>query len=263
MVPLHHRVPAILVAVLLLARTAAAAEITVMVSGGFTAPLLEVIPEFERATKHTVVTVFGASTGGAPDSIPVRLARGEAADLVILTAEALEALASQGRVVLGTRVDLVRSRIGMAVRAGAPRPDISSVDALVSTLLQASSIAYSASASGTYLSTELFPRLGISEQVKGKSRRIVSERVGVVVARGDADIGFQQISELLPIAGIDYVGPLPAAVQRVTTFSAGVGSGSKAPAAARALIEFLTSPAAAPVIAKTGLEPVAAQESAH
>jgi molybdate transport system substrate-binding protein len=124
----------------------------------------------------------------------------------------------------------------MAVRAGAPKPDISSVEALKRTLLEAKSIAYSAQVSGVYLATELFPRLGIADQVRAKSLRIERERVGAVVARGDAEIGFQQVSELLPIAGIDYVGPLPAEVQRVTVFSAGIAVGAKSPEAARALI---------------------------
>jgi putative tricarboxylic transport membrane protein len=247
---------AALAGLLLLATPASSAQITVMTSGGFTAPLLEVIPAFERATQHKVITVFGASTGGAPDSIPARLARGEPADVIVLTAEALEALAAQGKVDRRTRADLVRSRIGMAVRSGAPKPDISSVDALVRTLLGATSVAYSASASGTYLSTELFPRLGVAEQMKAKGRRIVSERVGSVVARGDAEIGFQQISELLPISGIDYVGPLPDEVQRVTIFAAGIATGATQPDAARALIDFLTSPAVVPAIRKYGLDPV-------
>ena len=244
------------VAFLLLAASARAEEIRVLTSGGFTAPYLELAPQFERATRHTVTSIFGASMGGAPDSIPVRLARGEPADVVIVTAEALEQLIDQGRIVAGTRVDLVRSRIGMAVRAGASKPDISTVEALTRTLLQAKSIAFSASASGTYLSTELFPRLGIADRIEAKIRRIESERVGAVVARGEAEIGFQQVSELLPIAGIDYVGPLPDEVQRVSIFSAGVAARAAQPDAARALIDFLASPAAVPTIRKFGLEPL-------
>jgi putative tricarboxylic transport membrane protein len=240
----------------LLCPAAWAQQITVMTSGGFTAPYLDLVPEFERTTGSKVTSVFGASMGGAPDSIPVRLARGEAADVVIVTSEALEALAAQGRIAAGTRVDLVRSRIGMAVRAGAPRPDISSVEALTRTLLAAKSIAYSASASGTYLSTELFPRLGIADRIKSKSRRIESERVGAVVARGEVEIGFQQVSELLPIAGIDYVGPLPDEAQRVSTYSAAVVAGASQPERARALIGFLASPAAVPTMRKYGLDPV-------
>lgn len=244
--------------ILLLAGAAPAAEIKVMTSGGFTEPYNQLTPQFERATGHKVSTAYGASMGNAPDSIPSRLQRGEPADIVILAAPALDELIKQGKVVPGTRVDLVRSTIGMAVRAGAPKPDISTVEALKRTLLEARSIAYSASASGVYLSTEMFQRLGIADQVLPKSKRIVSERVGTIIARGEAEIGFQQVSELLPIAGIDYVGPLPPEVQRVTVFSAGIAAGSKEPEAARALIKFLSSPAAAPVITRSGLEPVRA-----
>jgi molybdate transport system substrate-binding protein len=229
-------------------------EIKVMTSGAFTAAYRELIPQFERATANKVVTSYGASMGNAPDSIPMRLERGEAADIVILARPALDELVNQGKVLSGSRVDLVRSSIGMAVRAGARKPDISTVEALKHTLLEAKSIAVSDSASGVYLSTDLFPRLGIA----GKSKRIASEPVGAVVARGDAEIGFQQISELLPVPGIDYVGPLPPEVQKVTVFSAGVATGSRAPDAARALIQFLASPSAIPTIVKSGLEPVTA-----
>jgi molybdate transport system substrate-binding protein len=249
------RTAAILLAlVLLLPLAAAAQEIRVMISGAFTAPFLEVLPQFEREAKQKIVTIAGASMGGAPDSIPVRLDRGEAADVVILAATALDDLIQQGKVLAGSRVDLVRSSIGMAVRAGAPKPDISTVDALRRALLAARSIAYSASASGVYISTELFPRLGIADQVRARSRRIESERVGAVVARGDADIGFQQISELLPVPGIEYVGPLPPEVQRVTIFSAGIAPGSTQRDIAKALIEFLASPRVTPAITKNGLE---------
>ena len=141
----------------------------------------------------------------------------------------------------------------------APKPDISSVDALVKALLGVKSIAYSASASGTYLSGELFPKLGIAEKIKDKSKRIVSERVGDVVARGDAEIGFQQVSELLPIEGIEYVGPLPDGAQKVTVFSAGIASSARNPEQARKLIQFLAAPAVYPAIRKYGLEPAVAK----
>src|SRR5688500_7120684 len=177
--------------------------------------------------------------GGAPDSIPSRLERGEPADVLIMAATSVDDLIRQGRVVAGSRVDLVRSSIGMVVRAGARKPDISTVDALRRTLLEAQSIAYSASASGVYLSTELFPRLGVAEQVAAKSKRIESERVAAVVARGEAEIGFQQISELLPVPSVDFVGPLPPGAQRVTIFSAGLATRSTQRDAAKALIEFL------------------------
>jgi molybdate transport system substrate-binding protein len=230
-----------------------------MVSGAFTEAYQQAVPEFEKSARYKVSTSFGASMGGAADSIPSRLQRGEPADVVILASNALEDLIRQGKVVAGSRVDLVRSSIGMAVRAGAPRPDIRTVEALRKTLLAARSIAYSASASGTYLSTELFPRLGIAGQIAPKSKRIESERVGAVVARGEAEIGFQQISELLPIAGIDFVGPLPPGAQRETVFSAGIATGSKEPAAARRLIDFLASAAARLTIERHGLEPPVAR----
>jgi molybdate transport system substrate-binding protein len=237
------------------ARLVCADEIRVMTSGAFTAAYLELIPSFERATHDTVVTSYGGSMGGAPDSIPSRLQRGEPVDVVIMAASALDDLIKQGKVVAGSRVDLVRSSIGMAVRAGTPKPDISTVEALTRTLLRAASIAYSSSASGVYLSTELFPRLGIADRIAAKSRR-ESEPVGAVVARGGAEIGFQQISELRPVAGIDIVGPLPRGAQRVTVFAAGIVSGARRPEAAKALIAFLASPASAAAIRKSGLEPV-------
>jgi len=240
---------------LLVAAGAFADEIAVMTSGAFTPAYVQLVPQFERATHHTVVTTLGASMGTGANTIPSRLQRGEMADIVILAAPALDDLIRQGKVVAGSRVDLGRSRIGMAVRAGAPRPDISSIEALKQTLLRARSVAYSSSASGVYISTELFARLGVADQMKGKT--LVSEgAVGPLVASGEAEIGFQQVSELLPVPGIDYVGPLPAAVQRETVFAAGIVSGAHEPAAAKSLLDFFASAAAAPVIRKTGLEPV-------
>jgi len=138
----------------------------------------------------------------------------------------------------------------------ARKPDIGSAEALKRTLLAAKSIAYSASVSGDYIANVLYPRLGVADQVAAKSRRISGERVADAVARGDAEIGFQQVSELLPVKGADYVGPLPPEVQRATTFSAGIAVGAREPDAARSLIEFYVSRAAAPVIARTGLEPL-------
>jgi molybdate transport system substrate-binding protein len=230
-------------------------EIRVMTSGGFAASHLDLVSPFERSTQHKVITTATA-TGVGEDSIQSRLRRGEAVDIVILPDTSIEALIKEGRIIAGSRVPLARSGIGMAVRAGAPKPDISSVEALKRALLTAKSIAYSAQVSGTYLSTELFPRLGIADELKAKSLRIEHERVGVVVARGEAEIGFQQISELLPIAGIDYVGPLPPDVQRITTFSAGVTVGAKSPEAARALIKFYVSAGAVEAIRKYGMEPI-------
>jgi len=254
-----HRCPTVAAAVAALvlqaAVTVSADEIKVMTSGAFTAAYLELAAEFERQTGHRIVTA-ATSMGVGAASIEGRLERGEAIDLVIVAADALERLIGRGHVRAGTRVDLARSGIAMAVRSGAPKPDISTVEALRRTLLAARSIAYSASVSGTYLSTELFQRLGIADQVLPKSRRIDTERVGAVVARGEAELGFQQLSELLPVAGIDVVGPLPADVQRVTTFAAGIGSAATHPETTTRFLAFLASPAAVPVIRKSALEPI-------
>jgi molybdate transport system substrate-binding protein len=196
---------------------------------------------------------MGSSLGNAPTSIPSRLQRGEPLDLVILSGDALDGLIAQGRIVAGSRVDLARSGIGVAVRAGASRPDIGSVDAFKRALLQARSIAHSSSASGVYLES-LLKQLGIAAELASKIRKVEGEPVGQIVARGEAEIGFQQVSELLPVAGIDYVGPLPAEIQEITIFAAGIPVGAPQPDAARALIEFLTAPAAAPIIRKCGME---------
>ena len=194
--------------------------------------------------------------GNAPDAIPQRLARGEPTDMIILARPSLDDFTARGMVRPDSRVDLAESRIGVAVRAGAPKPDISTVDALRRTLLAAPSIAYSASASGVYVSTELFKRLGIEVEVAPKSRRILSERVAAVVARGEAEIGFQQISEILGIAGAELVGPLPPEMQQVTVFSAGMLTSAQQPEAAAELIRFLSSDDAAETIASTGLDPI-------
>ena len=246
-------------AVVALCQPLAAGEIRVMTSGAFTAAYLELAAEFERREGHRVITE-ATSMGTGATSIDARLASGETIDVVIVAADALDRFVQQGRVVGGSRVDLARSAIGLAVRRGTPKPDISTVDALRRTLLAAGSIAYSASVSGTYFSTELVQTLGIADQVLPKSRRIEGERVAVVVARGEAELGLQQVSELLPVAGVDYIGPLPAAVQRVTVFAAGVGTAAGSPDTARQFIAFLASPAAVPTIEKTALEPVAARQ---
>jgi molybdate transport system substrate-binding protein len=232
-----------------------AAEIKVVTSGAFTAAYLKLVPEYERATHNKLVTEFGPSMGTTHNAIPLRLERREAIDVVIMAAPALADLVKQGKVRPGSRVDLVQSVIGMAVKAGAPKPDISTIDALKRTLLEAKSIAYSDSASGVYLSTELFPKLGIADRIRGKSRKIEADPVGEAVARGEIEIGFQQISELRPVKGIDIVGPLPPGAQRVTVFAAGIPASSKHPAEAKALIEWLASPAVYTAIRESGLAP--------
>jgi molybdate transport system substrate-binding protein len=246
------------VALATLAGRAGAAEVRVMISGGYAASLKTLGPAFERATGHTVTTIRGPSMGDTPEAIPNRLRRGEPVDVLIMVGSALDGLIAAGEATAATRVDLARSGIAMAVRAGAPRPDIGTVEALKRTLLDASSIAYSDSASGVYLSTTLFPRLGLAEQLRAKARMIPGEPVGEVVARGDAQIGFQQMSELKPVHGIDIVGPLPEGAQRLTVFSAAIAVRAREPAAARALLEFLAQPSSAATVSATGMEPVTA-----
>lgn len=235
--------------------TAQAAEIRVVTSGAFTEAYKKLVPIFEAASGHKVISSYGASIGNAPDSIPSRFARGEPFDLIILSEGGLEALMKDGKLVPGSRVDLARSQIGVAVRKGTPKPDISTVEALKQTLLNAKSVAYSASASGTYLSTEMFPKLGIAEQMQKTAKRIMSERVGAVVARGDAELGFQQVSELIYFKELDFVGTLPDAVQQTIFFSSALVKGSDQSEAARQLVRFFTSPAVADIVHSTGLDP--------
>ena len=238
----------------------APAEVAVVTSGGLAAAYDVLAPRFEARTGLRLVTAYGASGGGAPDSIPARLERGERFDILIMSQAGLNGLSEQGVIRPDTRVDLASSSIGMAVLEGEPLPDVSTPEAFVETLLAAESIGYSASVSGTYVSTELFPRLGLAEQLAPKSRRIVSERVAAVVARGEVEIGFQQVSEILSIEGAAYAGPIPDEYQRVTTFSAGITTDAGNPDGAQQLIDFLASPEAAPTIAETGLEPIASTD---
>ena len=229
-------------------------EIKVFASGGFKAAYVALVPGFERASAHRVLTAWGSSVAGAPTSIPNRLAAGEPVDLVIMAGDALDRLIADGKVMAGSRVDLARSGIGVAVRAGAPRPDLSSADVFMRALRQAKSVAHSSSASGIYLKG-LFQRLGLYDTLGDRIRQVEGEPVGSVVARGEAEIGFQQVSELLPVPGIDYDGPLPPDVQKFTVFAAGIATHAREPDRARALIAFLTAPAAAPIIRQSGMEP--------
>lgn len=248
---------ALLALVLCSGATANAAEIKVMISGGYAPAYEELVPQFQKATGHTVVTAFGPSMGETPQAIPNRIARGEPVDVIIGVATALDGMIAKGTVAPGSRSELAQVLIYTAVRSGTPKPDISTTAAFKQTLLAAKSIAYSDSASGTYISTEMFKQLGIEDQVKGKSRMIPAEPVGKVIARGEAEIGFQPLSALRPVPGIDLVGPMPPEVQRPTIYVAGIAATAKEPAAAKALVAFLTSPAATEAVKKSGMDPMA------
>ena len=243
------------------ATLAAAQDLTVMTSGAFATPFEHLQGKFEASSGLHVTAVHGASMGTTPTAIPMRLSRNEPADVVIMARSELDSLAKKGLVVEGSQVDLVRSRIGMAVKAGAPVPDISTVAAFKRALLAAKSIAYSDSASGVYISTEMYKKMGIEDQLAPKSSRILGDPVGGVVAKGDAEIGFQQMSELRPIKGITIVGPIPDEVQKVTVFAAGIVATSQHKESARGLIQFLASTEVCPVIVQDALEPTACASS--
>ena len=238
-----------------------AEEVRVMISAGFHPVYAELGPAFERATGHRLVTTRGPSMGDSPEAIPTRLARGEMADVVILDGGAADELAKRGIVRAGSQVVLALSQIGMVVKAGAAKPDISTVDAFKRTLVAVKSIGYSDSASGVYLSTTLFQKLGVADQVLGKSRKVrgppSGEPVAAVVARGEVEIGFQQVSELLHVPGVTFVGAIPAELQPGHSFAGAITNKARQPEAAAALLKFLASRDAAATITKAGLTPPA------
>ena len=247
-------------AALLIAQAASAADVRVMISSGFHGAYSELGPAFERATGNHLITTRGPSMGDSPEAIPARLSRGESADVVILDGGAADELGKRDLVQAGSKVELARSLIGMVVREGAEKPDIGSITALRTTLLAAKSIVYSDSGSGTYLSTILFQKLGVADQIAAKSRKVrgppSGEPVAAVVARGEAEIGFQQVAELIHVPGVTFVGALPAEVQPMFSFAGALTKTAKEPDAARALLAFLSSREAAPAITKAGLMPL-------
>jgi molybdate transport system substrate-binding protein len=247
-------------AALLVAGAVLAADVHVMISAGFFQAYSELAPAFERVTGHRLVTTRGPSLGDSAEAIPTRIKRGEPTDVVIMVGASIDDLSRQGLVSASSKVNLARSQIGMVVRAGAAKPDIGSVDAFRRALLEAKSIAYSDSGSGIYLTTTLFAKLGVADQVMGKSRKIrgppSGEPVAAVVARGEAEIGFQQVSELIHVPGVTFVGTIPAELQEETFFAAAIAAAVRQPEAAGALIRFLSSPDAASAISAAGLAPV-------
>jgi molybdate transport system substrate-binding protein len=226
-----------------------APEIKLLGSGALKEAYLELLPQFEQASGHKVAAQWLSTP-----EVHKRIASGEAADLVILADNATQELMQQGKLAPGNRISFARSGIGVAVRAGALKPDIGSPDALKRSLLAAKSVGYSAGASGIYL-LGMFEKLGIADQVKAKAALVKpGERVGEVVARGEAEIGFQQVSELMHVNGVDYLGPLPPELQHITVFSGGIPSAAKEADAAAALAQFLTALAVTPTLKKYGLE---------
>ncbi|WP_233212582.1 substrate-binding domain-containing protein [Collimonas sp. PA-H2] len=244
----------VILGIALLAGNASAEQINVMNSGGFSAAYKVLAPGFEQASGDSLNTAWGPSMGAAPEAIPNRLQRGEAADVVIMVGYALDDLIRQGKVNADSRQDLADSRIGMVVKSGAAKPDISTMDGLRQALLNAKSIAYSDSASGVYIESKLFKLLGIEDQVKGKGHMIQKTPVASLVAKGEYELGFQQVSELLPVSGVDFAGKIPEQAQSVTTFAAGIPSNALHPEAGRKLIRYLASPTAQDAIRDSGLD---------
>jgi molybdate transport system substrate-binding protein len=240
-----------------MSNVARASEVRVMISAGFFDVYSELAAKFERATGHRLITTRGPSTGDSPEAIPTRLARGEPADVVILEGGSADELGRKGFVRPDSRIVLALVQTGLVVRAGAPKPDIGSVEQFRKVLLSAKSIACSDSGSGRFIVETMLPKLGIADQVMPKTRRVrgppSGEPVAAVVARGDAEIGLQDVSELIHVPGITYVGPIPAELDRNSTYTAVITTQAKEPEAAKALIMLLSSSEAETIILKVGL----------
>jgi molybdate transport system substrate-binding protein len=235
---------------LLLAGFANAADIKVLSTQATEEAYKELVPQFEKASGHKVTTIFTGTL-----DVQKRVAAGEKYDLLIMAAPAIDDYIKAGTVATGSRVDLAKSGVAAAVPKGGQKFDISSVDALKNTLLTVKSIGYSTGPSGVYV-VSLFQKLGVSAEVTPKLKQTpTGVFVGTIIANREVEIGFQQVSELSLFPGVDYLGPLPAAVQQITVFSAGLQTGAKEAEAAKALVRFLTAPAAAAAYKKLGLEP--------
>ena len=236
-------------ALLLQSGIAHSAEIKVLSTQATEEAYRELVPQFEKATGHKVVTVFTGTLDANK-----RLAAGETYDLLIMASDAIDGHIKGGKVA-GGRIDLAKSGVALGVKTGAPKPDIGSVEALKTTVLAAKSIGYATGPSGIYM-VSLFEKLGLTEALKPKLKQTTSGVfVGTLIASGEAEIGFQQVSELIHFPGVDYVGPLPAEVQRYTTFSSGVIAGTAHADAAKALAAFISAPTAVQAYKKRGMEP--------
>jgi molybdate transport system substrate-binding protein len=235
---------------------AASAQLKVIISGGFAGAYEQLLPEFERMSGIKVTTGSGSSQGTGPQTIGAQLARGTPADVVILSREGLNDLIATNRIAVRTDIDLARTRLGVAVRAGTPKPDVSTVEAVKQVLLKAKTIALDGSTSGIWLTTDLFPRLGIAEKINVKVTPRSAAAMGMVAA-GDADITVQPVSEILHAPGVDFAGTIPPEMQLVQVFSAAVVAGSSEIETSKRLIEFLASARASETIRNSGMEPLA------
>ena len=235
---------------------AASAQLNVLISGGFSGAYEKLLPEFERTTGIKVTTGSGASQGTGPQTIAAQLARGVPANVVILSREGLSELIAAQKIAAGTDVDLARVPLGVAVRAGTPKPDVSSVEAFKQVVLKAKTVAIPGSTSGIWLTTDLFPRLGIAGRINVKATPRGTQATAMVAA-GGADLAVMPVSEIVHAPGVDYAGSLAPEIQFVQTFSAAVVAGSGDIENAKRLIEFLASARASETIRNSGMEPLA------
>jgi molybdate transport system substrate-binding protein len=233
------------------AGAADAAEIKVLVSNALKSTMEELAPQFEKASEQKLLMTFGAAA-----EIKTSIEKGSAVDVAILTAEVTDDLIKEGKLTAGGRADIARSGAGVAGRKGAPKPDIGTTDAFKRALLDAKSIAYVAAGATAPYILGLFERLGIADQVKSKLKpQPTSNPAAKAVANGEAELGITQISEILPYTGAELVGPLPADIQLYTVYPAAIAADTKESDAAKALIKFLTAPAAVAVLKAKGLSP--------
>ena len=234
-------------------RDAGAAEIKVLTAGAFKQVVLALVPDFEKQTGHKV-TVENETVG----ALTKRIEGGEGFDLAVLTPGAVDNLTGKGKFAAGSRTNLARVGVGVVVKDGTPKPDISSVDAFKKSLLAAKSVAYidpaAGGSSGIYVSG-LLDKLGIGAEVKAKAKLIHGGAVAEHIAKGEAELGIHQISEILPVKGIVLVWPLPAEIQNYTVYAAGLGANAKEADAAKTLLKALSGPAAAEVLKAKGMEP--------
>jgi molybdate transport system substrate-binding protein len=225
-----------------------------MISGGFSTAYRQLLPEFERETGVSVTTLSGASQGKGPETIAAQLARGVAVDVVIMSREGLAELQKEGRISAGSDADLATAAIGVSVRSGAARPDVGTVEGFRQALLKARLVAVPASTSGIFLTTEVFPKLGVADRIKVRVMARGSQSVELV-AKGEADLAVQPVSELIHVQGLDYAGAIPAELQLIQMFAAAVVAGSPQAGAGKRLIAFLTSNRAVAAIRSNGMEP--------
>jgi molybdate transport system substrate-binding protein len=231
--------------------------ITIMATAAVKEAFRELVPQFERSRQCSATALWMPTM-----DMMRRLEGGEVVDVILLTGETIDELTAKGIVAPGSRTDIMKSSVGMAVRAGAPKPDIHTAEAFKRSMLAARSIAYSFGPSGVYIA-ELFEHLGIAEQLGARAKQVKGVPIGELVAEGEAEIGFQQVSELLPVSGIDLLGALPPGIEKITIFSTGLHRQAPRADIARDFVRYLISPEAAPVMRRTGLDPLSEPHAAR